>query len=164
MARFAARSPEQVGFDQWQFDEGTLIMEKLMAMLWILTLNLLRIIATVLVLFSLIGIVAISCEMILAVYKDMSSPNAVVQSEAQVVNIASVALYKAIASILLFPVGVFLHWIIAKRSNIYHPWVWWVIFLGSVVICSAFPVGTIMGGCTLWFLFTSDTFRKRRVS
>ncbi len=127
-----------------------------------LTVSLLRIIATVFVLALVIGTSAISCKMIHAAVVQTLSPNKVLDSRAIAADIASFAIYTAVCSILLFPLGVFLHWIIAKRSNVHPYWVWWVIFTGSIVICFAFPVGTILGVITIWLLFVSDIFKKMR--
>jgi hypothetical protein len=62
---------------------------------------------------------------------------------------------------LLLPVGVLLHWIVARTTKVYPRWAWSVIFVGSVLLMfMCFPKGTISGGIALCFLFALSTFRK----
>ena len=67
-----------------------------------------------------------------------------------------------ITCFLLFPTGVYLHWLIAKTTDTYSGWVYWLIFLVTVPMLSAVPIGTIAGGIAIVVLYTSDTFQQMR--
>lgn len=111
----------------------------------------LRGIATVLVLALPVGNVILSCEM---AYK--ASKGIALDVEA----IMALAPYQ-FKGLLAFPLGVLLHWIVAKATGTCPRWARCGIFVGSVLTCSEFPLGTIMGGVSLCLLFSSDAFKKR---
>lgn len=67
-----------------------------------------------------------------------------------------------ITGFLLFPAGVYLHWILAKKTETYNAWVYWLIFLICVPMLSAVPFGTIVGVITISVLYTSETFQQMR--
>ena len=73
---------------------------------------------------------------------------------------ARIALFTTVFGLLLFPLGVFLHWWIARHTRVYRAWIWWMIFLGSVSTCLSWPVGTMMGVATICLLASLRTFRK----
>ena len=62
----------------------------------------------------------------------------------------------------VFPLGVLLHWLIAKSTKTYTNGAYWVIFMTSVFMLLGIPLGTIMGGVTIWVLRTSSTFQRMR--
>jgi len=72
-----------------------------------------------------------------------------------------IVIYSVVYGYLFLPVGVCLHWIIAKKTESYPSWVWLAIFVSSVMLMFVyFPNGTISGGITLCLLFALPTFRK----
>jgi hypothetical protein len=91
----------------------------------------------------------------------MLGGNAVVRT-ADVANVVSVALYAACAELLAFPLGVYLHWTLARRTGVFPPWARRALFWGGLFMCFDFPVGTMMGVATLWLLIRAETFRERQ--
>jgi hypothetical protein len=134
------------------------VLEKMMRSLLMVMTTLLRIIATVLVQGWLIWTLLIAYVMMCSAHADG------VADRKTLANIGSLATYAAAYSILLFPTGVCLHWIIAKKTKVCPYWVWWAILLGSLLMCLTFPVGTILGVVAIRLLFASDTFRRRQVT
>jgi Kef-type K+ transport system membrane component KefB len=66
-------------------------------------------------------------------------------------------------SLLLYPVGVLMHWLIAWKTRILSLGARQAIFWSSLLICTSFPVGTIMGGAALWLLIFSPVFQCCRL-
>jgi hypothetical protein len=119
---------------------------------------LLRILAAVLVLSCLIGFLVTVYGM-MAVFQSIGASGTV--NTAVVANNLSHVFLATSAGLLCFPLGVILHWIIAKKTGVFPSWSRQSLFWGSLFMCIAFPVGTLMGGVTLWKLITSDVFRVR---
>jgi hypothetical protein len=117
-----------------------------------LLVGLLQVIATVLVLAYPIGMLVLGGEML------RPGPH----SSEELCNVLLFTMYPVVYGAVLSPAGVLLHLIIARTTKTYARWAWGVMFLGSLLMCSAFPAGTISGGIILYFLVSSDTFVKMR--
>jgi hypothetical protein len=122
------------------------------------TMKVLRFIATVFALAPLIGLLVTLYGMITA-YQTIPAGAAI--HTADVARSVSMALIATFAGLLLFPLGVCLHWIVAKKTGSIPSWARRALFWGSLFACIDFPLGTIMGGVTIWLLVTSKTFRDR---
>jgi hypothetical protein len=120
-----------------------------------------RIVATVLALAPLIGLLTMAWAMI-AAFQAVGGNGPV--RTANVALPISVALYAVLAGLVLFPMGVYLHWIIAKRTGGTPSWGRQALFWGSLFACVDFPWGTIMAGVTIWLLVGSRCFDRLVVS
>ena len=118
---------------------------------------LLRILAAVLVLSCLIGFLVTVYRMT-TVFQSIGGGTV---NTAIVANNLSYTLWATSVGFLCFPLGVILHWIIAKKTGVFPSWSRKSLLWGSLFMCIAFPVGTLIGGVTLWKLITSDVFRVR---
>jgi hypothetical protein len=121
------------------------------------TLASLRILATVFALSWIAGLLVTVVGMI-EVFNAVTAAN----QEATAAKTLSICMIATSCGFLLFPVGVFLHWMIAKRTGVFPSVARQSLFWGSLFMCIAFPVGTIMGGVTLWLLTTSEAFRNEK--
>jgi hypothetical protein len=119
------------------------------------TLSFLRIAATVMVLSWLIGLLFT----VYAMTSTLASARAADPEE----TAKTISMIMCVTSVcfLLFPFGAVLHWFLAKNTGFFSPQARQALFWSSLFMCIIFPVGTIMGGLTLWALFTSDTFRTK---
>jgi hypothetical protein len=126
----------------------------------------LRAVATLLVLGWLIGFLVTVSMMLATAFQIANSANTPPQTAAAdaVVPAASLSLALRASFIgdALFPLGIFLHWIIARFTRVCPRWAWRTMFVSSVLFCVVFPVGTVLGGVALWLLFASDPFGKMR--
>ncbi len=123
-----------------------------------LTVALLRILATLLVLSCLIGLLVTVYAMIVT-FESIDARGAI--DQAVVGKMISLDLLVTSCSFLFFPIGVVLHWIIAKKTGVFSVSSRQAIFWSSLFMCLAFPVGTIVGGITMWKLITSDVFKVK---
>ena len=119
-----------------------------------------RIIATLLVLVSLIGLV-VSVFGIIEAHIRMSQQNTEPVAIAYCIAIALSAMW---VSHLFFPIGVAIHGIIAHKTQTYSRRIWFLMVVISILFCFSFPVGTIIGGITIVLLYTLDIFRKMKAS
>jgi hypothetical protein len=110
----------------------------------------LRILATVLVLSWMIGVLVVTVGMV------ASFSTGTVANPKAMAEMLSRCLIAASCGFLVFPVGVFLHWMVAKRTGVFPSSARQSLFWGSLFMCVAFPVGTIMGGIAIWLLNTSE--------
>ena len=127
-----------------------------MRTLWMAALASLRILATVFALSWMVGVLVTVVGMVC----DFNA--ATTGNQEATAKMLPVCLVATSCSLLLFPVGVFLHWMIAKRTGIFPSVARRSLFWGSLFMCILFPVGTIIGGVTLWLLINSETFRGRK--
>jgi hypothetical protein len=123
---------------------------------------LLRLIATVFVLAPLIGFL-VTAAMMMHILNAGFNANGEANQRA-IASSVSICLVTTSCSFLLFPVGVFLHWIIARKTHSFSSGARRALFWGSLFMCIGFPVGTILGGVTLWLLIASPVFQSRPLS
>jgi hypothetical protein len=71
-------------------------------------------------------------------------------------------LHPAVICFVVFPAGVFLHWLIATTTRVYSRWVWIGISVVSVLMLPGIPIGTISGGIVLMVLHSSRAFLQMR--
>jgi hypothetical protein len=119
---------------------------------------LLRLLASVLVLSCLIGLLVTVFGMA-ASFLTLGSDGTV--EKAALAKTISLIMWVTWVSFLFFPIGAVLHWIIAKKTGAFPSWCRQSLFWGSLFMCIAFPMGTIMGGIALWKLITSDVLKVR---
>lgn len=82
--------------------------------------------------------------------------------EEQLESAVGIALGSVAIATLCFLVGATIHFIVARRSQVYPHYVWRLIFFNSIVFLLLFPLGTVLGGITLALLFSLQTFKKMR--
>ena len=124
------------------------------------TATMCRVIATLLVLAFPLGMAIFTCQIVWKECLGDSNPGG---SFAHWVR--TIVTYSIVYGYLSLPMGVWLHWIIAKKTLSHPPWAWLAIFVSSVMIMVVYyPNGTISGGITLCLLFVMPTFRKMRGS
>jgi uncharacterized BrkB/YihY/UPF0761 family membrane protein len=119
----------------------------------------LRIIATLLTLSPVIGLLVTLCGMMVT-FQTLAHP--AVLHPTDVAGSLSVAITATSIGLLLFPIGVCLHWFIAQKTGTFPSSARQALFVGSVFACIGFPLGTVMGAATIWLLIRADTFRKHR--
>jgi hypothetical protein len=73
----------------------------------------------------------------------------------------SVTMYAVWGGLVLFPVGVGLHWIIAKRTGGMPSSARQALFWGSLFACLDCSLGAMMGVATICLLFVSPSFKRR---
>jgi len=120
----------------------------------------LRVVATVFVLGPILGLLPTIYGMVRAFNHAASSGGST--DVTALGESVSLSLLATAVGIAVFPVGVLLHWLVARHAQTYPHWVRQTILLGSIVMCVAFPLGTVVGGVTIVLLFASKTFRKMR--
>ena len=116
-------------------------------------LALLRILATLMTLSWLVGILVVAVGMGVCL-----NANGDVATKGMV----SFCLRAMSYTFPLFVVGVFLHWILAKRTGVFPRGARQALFWSSLLMCALFfPFGLIPGGVTLWLLVASDVFKVK---
>ena len=124
-----------------------------------LLVGVLRIVATLLTLSPVIGLLVTLCGMMVA-FQTLAGPG--VHTTAAVAGPVSAAITATLLGLLLFPIGVCLQWFIASKTGTFPSSARQALFVGSIVSCIDFPIGTVMGAATIWLLIRTNTFRKHR--
>ena len=80
----------------------------------------------------------------------------------QLADAISIALYSVAIGMLCYIIGVTAHLVIAKRSQVYPRYAWYLILASSIIFLFEFPLGTVLGGITITMLFTLQTFKNMK--
>jgi hypothetical protein len=117
----------------------------------------LKFVATVLVFATPLGIIVTIGGFAYWQYRDVK-PTDVAVPAFVIRFVVDAVLYGS----FMLPVGVFLHFLVARATGSYPRWIWQIVFLSCILACTMFPLGTIVGAVTLWRVIGSETFKKMR--
>ena len=74
----------------------------------------------------------------------------------------SLSVYATLLALVMFPLGLLLHGIIAARTQTYDRRVWRIAVGASILLCLTNPGGLVLGIPALILLFTLQTFKNMR--
>ncbi len=76
----------------------------------------------------------------------------------------SLGVFATLLALVIFPLGLVLHGVIAACTQTYERRVWRIAVGSSVLLCLTNPVGVVLGGPALILLFTLQTFKNMRTA
>jgi hypothetical protein len=125
-------------------------------------MKILRIIATVLLHGPVFGMIGTMFGVLMA-FRELAQ----IQQDVTPGLIArhiSVSVSATLLALVMFPLGLLLHGIIAARTQTYDRRVWRIAVGASILLCLTNPGGMLLGIPALILLFTLKTFKNMRAA